>query len=249
MRRPAPGSGSHLFPLTATTVDECPPFLAPPPPRAVNRPRSTPCAPPPLLERFPRLTAVIYSRRLRDPRAQSDALRRLPNSPYKREGPGALYIHVRIAPTYLPDYLALFRLGALPTPALLDNLDLLTALGWLEGKLGETRDVDRRMGEYDRCRRRGNRIDFHGCYFVPERLRTGASIRFSFSLAHLGANSPERLIHLRLATFGAKSPVVECVSCLVKHREYASLHLAGGLHGFLKIIEDVLAEGNAPIVL
>jgi hypothetical protein len=77
-------------------------------------------------------------------------LGRLPNSPYKPEGPGTLYIHVHIVPTYLPSYLAFFRLGALPTPDLLDNLGLLTGLGWLEGKLGETRDVDRCIREYDR---------------------------------------------------------------------------------------------------
>ncbi|KAJ7108176.1 hypothetical protein C8R44DRAFT_884939 [Mycena epipterygia] len=58
----------------------------------------------------------------------------------------------------------------------------------------------------------------------------------------------ERLVHLTLQFFGARHPFRECPDCAVRHMEYFSELLSGGLEGVAAVIEYWLSRiGEIPI--
>ncbi|KAJ7117829.1 hypothetical protein C8R44DRAFT_738702 [Mycena epipterygia] len=198
-------------PLTFTTL--CLPQL-PPTASAPSVPDdSPPCAP--LVSIVPPSSSQLSSRRIRNLADQDQALRAAIN-PYD-DGPGELYITLRLTPRLLAPY----RAGSLSAA---DLSPLLNPQNF-QLKIGHTNDVRRRRPEYRRCAE-GQFLHWHAYFPVPKR-----------KLA-------ERLAHLRLKAVGARLRSRRCPGprCRTRHREYFSLTAAGGLHGVEAIVQGVVVD-------
>ncbi|KAF8189628.1 hypothetical protein K438DRAFT_1971734 [Mycena galopus ATCC 62051] len=129
---------------------------------------------------------------------------------YEEDGEGDVYVAFRFSPTYL----GRFQAGTLTQHDTRDHR------AW-EAKIGHTDDLFRRMGQYRPCDPDGQSpVVFVGHCHVRHRMVA------------------ERLIHLVLTGIGAHIPPYPCPGCGVSHREYFSVHSAGGFTAILAIIQS-----------
>ncbi|KAJ7029833.1 hypothetical protein C8F04DRAFT_1264558 [Mycena alexandri] len=157
--------------------------------------------------RAPRARCLADIRRLRDPRAQAQALLSGPNL-YINDDEGWVYLHARIRTSIWKD----FQDNRISWPTLRANLDI---------KAGHTKDLERRLGEYDIC--------------TPEYM-------FFWTCAYRTAQRMllERLVHLALRQLGAKLKRYRCHGCGKRHREYYDFVRAGGFIGVERVIRYCL---------
>ncbi|KAJ7117274.1 hypothetical protein C8R43DRAFT_1154565 [Mycena crocata] len=160
-----------------------------------------------------RLAAI---RSLPDPMEQALALLAL-GDPYDNDGPGELYLKVRVASGFLPQFLASpfvpqFIAGTLPT-------HILQTPDVFQVKVGHTDCISRRRSQYYVCDKDHHPIYWHGYCSVPKR-----------KLA-------ERLVHLSLIALGARVARYPCPGCTKRHREFFSLAAAGGLQSVEEVVK------------
>ncbi|KAJ7490884.1 hypothetical protein FB451DRAFT_1166206 [Mycena latifolia] len=117
------------------------------------------------------------------------------------------------SPEFLEQYLA----GTLPH-------DILHSGVWLEIKLGHTKNLKRRLRQYEACQANDHQISFWGYCPVPRRMLA------------------ERLVHLRLGALGARLVPYPCLSCGVEHREFFPLAAAGGCNGVKSVVKTIVEE-------
>ncbi|KAJ7469668.1 hypothetical protein FB451DRAFT_1176903 [Mycena latifolia] len=96
-----------------------------------------------------------------------------------------------------------------------------------QGKVGETKDVPRRISSYRACRRNGN--DFR--------------VRLRFPVQH--RMYAERIVHLLLRIRGAQIPAQPCLGCRISHKEFFSVGAVGGVGAFVQIIREGIQRSGA----
>ncbi|KAJ7761565.1 hypothetical protein DFH07DRAFT_957159 [Mycena maculata] len=121
------------------------------------------------------------------------------DQPYKKEGPGRVYINYIVA----DEYVSTFKDGLL-------TLDELIELDTVRVKVGSTDDMRRRQPEYRRrCEKKGKKIWWWRSFSADRRMAI------------------EHMVHFSLESVGAGPRPFSC-KCGVEHREYFSLKAAGG---------------------
>ncbi|KAJ7472097.1 hypothetical protein FB451DRAFT_1399385 [Mycena latifolia] len=160
-----------------------------------------------------RQSQLARIRHFRSPADQYLALAALGVRAYRNDGPGHLYTQFRVAPEFLEQYLA----GTLPH-------DILHSGVWLEIKLGHTKNLKRRLRQYEACQANDHQISFWGYCPVPRQMLA------------------ERLVHLRLGALGARLVPYPCPGCGVEHREFFPLAAAGGCNGVKSVVKTVVEE-------
>ncbi|KAJ7210718.1 hypothetical protein GGX14DRAFT_565331 [Mycena pura] len=133
--------------------------------------------------------AMARAPRTRNPYEQQRKLLAA-RAPYAKDGRGFVYVHLRVGP---------------------DGEDQV--------KVGETKSMRHRSGEYCVCRRNGHNLRW--IFYCKVRRRKLA----------------ERLIHLSFIAAGARVRRYPCPGCGKRHREYYSLKKAGGLGAVEYIVE------------
>ena len=127
-------------------------------------------------------------------------------APYAKDGWGFVYVHLRVGP---------------------DGEDQV--------KVGETKSMRRRFGEYRVCRRNGHTLRW--IFYCKVRRRKLAGAPHCFQLNNSRTCITERLIHLSLVAAGARVRRYPCPGCGKRHREYYSLKKAGGSGAVEDIVE------------
>ncbi|KAJ7900627.1 hypothetical protein B0H14DRAFT_2556087 [Mycena olivaceomarginata] len=103
--------------------------------------------------------------------------------------------------------------------------------GSLQGKIGWTSNMKRRRASYQRCE---------------------STIQQIVWVAEWECRHPkrvERIAHLTLCSMGAALEPTECLGsrCSIHHREYYDFKQAGGVNGYIQVVENTLRDLGEPV--
>ncbi|KAJ7340033.1 hypothetical protein DFH08DRAFT_812399 [Mycena albidolilacea] len=103
--------------------------------------------------------------------------------------------------------------------------------GSLQGKIGWTSNMKRRRASYKRCESTIRQIVWVAAWECRHPKRV------------------ERIAHLTLCDMGAVIKPTECLGsgCSVQHREYSDFKQAGGVDGYIQVVENTLRTLGEPV--